>query len=349
MRELWARILDLLRRDSLDRELKEEFAFHEEMPVRDARAGGAGGAEAEEAARRLIGNITSARERSRDAWGFAWLDVLQQDLRYAFRGLRRSPGFTTAVIVTLGLGIGANAAMFGVIDRLMFRPFPHLREPSRVHLAYIETSGRTGAITRSVFPYTTYLDLARWSGTFSDHAAFAQRRLAIGTGEVARERMVAGVSASFFGFFDARPAAGRYFDLTEDSIPRGADVAILGYGFWKSEFGGRNVIGMQLPVGPLHMTVIGVAPEGFVGTAAGESPAVFIPITTFAYGVNQGDALTFFTRYNWDWMSMMVRRKPGISEAATSSDLSTAFTRSTLARQAFNRSIGANWGLAPLD
>src|ERR1019366_532270 len=85
------------------------------------------------------------------------LDMLQQDLRYAFRGLWRSPGFTTAVVLTLGLGIGANAAMFGVIDRLMFRPFPYLRDPATVNRVYLQTTGRGRVVTRSVFPYTTYL------------------------------------------------------------------------------------------------------------------------------------------------------------------------------------------------
>jgi putative ABC transport system permease protein len=278
-----------------------------------------------------------------------FVETLVQNLRYALRGLRRAPGFTAAVIITLGLGIGANAAMFGVVDRLMFRPFPYMRAPAQVHRVYIQTSGRGRVLTRSVFPYTVYLDLARWSSAFSDHAAFSSRTIAVGSGSDARERDVAGVSASFFGFFDSRPAAGRYFTAAEDSIPRGADVAVLGYGFWKAEFGGRDVLGAKLAVGPGYVTIVGVAPEGFAGVAGGAPPAMYMPITAFAYLWNQGDAQTFFIRYNWDWMSMMVRTKPGVSDAAATANLSDAYRRSVLALQALNRSTGATWGLAPLD
>ena len=278
-----------------------------------------------------------------------FVEEFVQDLRYSFRGLKRSPGFTAAVVLTLGLGIGANAAMFGVIDRLMFRPYPYMRAPAQVHRVYIQSSGRGRVLTRSVFPYTVYLDLARWSSAFSDHAAFAHRALAIGSGSDARERDVAGVSASFFGFFDARPAAGRFFGASEDSIPRGADVAVLDYGFWQSEFGGRDVIGTKLAVGPGFVTVIGVTPRGFMGVSSGPPPAMYIPITAIAYLWSQGDAQTFFLRYNWDWMSMLVRTKPGVSDAAATANLSDAYRRSTLALQEFNRSTGATWGLAPLD
>ncbi len=277
------------------------------------------------------------------------LDQLKQDLRFALRGLRRSPGFTAAVVLTLGLGIGANAAMFGVIDRLMFRPFPYMRDPALVHRVYVQTSGRGRVLTRSVFAYTTYLDLARWSSAFSDHAAFSHRPLAIGSGNDAREREVTGVSASFFGFFDAKPAVGRFFGAAEDSIPRGADVAVLGYGFWQSEFGGRDVIGTKLAVGPGVMTIIGVAPKGFVGVSSGTASAVYVPITTMAYLWSQGDAQTFATRYSWDWMSMLVRTKAGIGDAAATANLTDAYRRSTLAMQDYNRSMGAKWGLAPLD
>jgi predicted permease len=279
----------------------------------------------------------------------AFFDELGRDIRYALRGLRRSPGFTLTAVLTLGLGIGANAAMFGVIDRLMFRPFPLMRDPANVHRVYLQTTARGTVRTKSVFPYTAYLDLARWSSAFSDHAAFSTRAIAVGSGSDARERDVAGVSASFFGFFDAKPAAGRFFDATEDSIPRGADVAVLGYGFWKAEFGGRDVIGTKLAVGPSFVTIVGVAPEGFAGVAGGAPPAMYIPSTAFAYLWNQGDAQTFFIRYNWDWTSMMVRTRPGVSDAAATANLTDAYRRSMLAMQALNRSTGAKWGLAPLD
>jgi len=229
----------------------------------------------------LPGTPTRGKEEARDRWSLPWLDHLRQDVRYAFRGLRRSPGFTATVILTLGLGIGANAAMFGVIDRLMFRPFPYLRDPGQVNRVYLQTTARGRMLTRSIFPYTRYLDLQKATNTFSQYAAVSQRLMAVGSGEAARELEVAGVSASFFGFFDARPVLGRFFGSSEDVTPRGASVVVLNHGFWQAAFGGKDVIGQPLQVGTTVTTIIGVAPSGFVGVTTGESPAVFIPITTF--------------------------------------------------------------------
>jgi len=273
-----------------------------------------------------------------------WLArTVHQDVRYAIRGLLRSPGFTITVVLTLALGIGANAAMFGVIDRLMLRPFPYLRDPSTVDRVYLQTTidGRTSS--HPVLEYTRYLDLRRWTSVFSEFAGFTEWRLAIGRGEAARERQVAGFNASFFHFFDARPVIGRFFDAAEDSIPRGANVVVLSYGFWKSEFAGRNVLGEPLQVGPLTLTIIGVAPAGFVGVSEAEAPAVFLPITTMAYALNQGNAEHFATSYGWTWMSVMARRKPGVSGDAATADLTRAYILSRDAQRLQNpRTLPAN-------
>lgn len=262
------------------------------------------------------------------------LDALVGDFRYALRGLRRSPGFTITVMLTLGLGIGANVAMFSITDRLMFRPPPYLHAPSEVHRVYFQTTinGRTTA--RSVIPYTRYLDVRRATTSFSHYAGFTEWRLAVGAGDASRERQVVGANASFFEFFDAPPILGRYFTAIEDSLPRGANVAVISFGYWKSELGGRNVIGEKLQVGPLLTTIIGVAPNGFIGVSEGESPSAFVPITTLAYGVNQGNAESFAVKYNWDWMSVMVRRKPGVSRELANADLSRGFVLSREAQRA---------------
>ena len=252
---------------------------------------------------------------------------IRQDLRYAVRGLRRARGFTATVMITLGLGIGVNAAMFGAIDRLMFRPFPMLRDPGAVNRVYLQF-GRDRRFTSSLYQYARYLDLARWTSSFSQHAAVSEWRLAVGPSDAGREQQTAGVSASFFAFFDLHPALGRFFDAAEDSVPRGADVAVVGYDYWQTTLGSRNVVGEKLQVGPLPLTIIGVAPKGFVGVSEGEPPVVFVPITTFAYMLNQGDASSFARSYHWDWMSMIVRRKPGVDIAAASADLTNAYLRS---------------------
>jgi predicted permease len=256
------------------------------------------------------------------------MDAFGRDLRHSARGLLRSPGFTLAVTLTLGLGIGANAAMLGAIDRLMFRPFPYLRDPGAVHRVYFQTTSRGQTTTRSRGPYTAYIDLERATTSFAQFAAFTEEPLALGEGESARERVVAGVSASFFDFFDARPRVGRFFSTSEDALPRGANVAVLGYAYWQTELGGQNVTGRELRVGPLVTTIVGVAPKDFVGVSEGEAPAVFVPITTLAYGLNQGDAQSFATKYYWYWMNVMVRRKPGVGVDRATADLTNAFIAS---------------------
>src|SRR5688572_5178245 len=127
----------------------------------------------------------------------AALDRVLQDLRYAARGLRRSPGFTITVIVTLALGIGANAAMFNVVDRLMFRPLAYLRDPASAHRIYWQWMDRERLTTGMSTQYARYLDLRRWTTSFSQLAGFSERSLAIGEGEGAKEYRVATVSASF--------------------------------------------------------------------------------------------------------------------------------------------------------
>ena len=325
MREWLARLRDRLRRNRLDQELAEELRFHREQIERESRDDAP-----EPDVRRRLGNLTRYREEARDRWSFRWLEELDQDVRHAWRGLRRSPGFTATVVLTLGLGLGANAAMFGVIDRLMFRPYAYLRDPSRVHRVYLRWNERTQVSTVSGgIEYTTYLDLRRWSGGHDLFAAFTDGRLAVGTGDATREMLVASVSASFFDFFDAPPVMGRYFGPAEDSVPRGAPVAVLSHAYWKSEFGGRDVLGEVIQVRNIPATVIGVAPEGFNGVMDEGPPALYIPITTNAgYSEFQSDPTNYYTRYNWGWISIMARRGPGVSREQASAELSNGFLRS---------------------
>jgi predicted permease len=256
-------------------------------------------------------------------------DTFMRNVRQAFRGIRRSPGFAAVVIATLALGIGANAAMFGVVERLMFRPYAYLRDPGTVQRVYFQSWNRGTQRTLWTSEYASYLDLERWTSSFSQLAAFAHETAAVGTGDASRERTVAMVSASFWDFFDAKPAIGRFFGASEDHTPRGADVAVLGYAYWKNEMGGRNVLGQTLQVDNVLATIIGVAPEGFAGVNDDDPPAAYIPITTYAGEQPYGpDATTYFTAYYWRWMEIMVRRKRGVSLAQASADLTEAAVKS---------------------
>jgi len=340
MREWLARLMDWIRRDTLDRELTEELRFHQALLERDAATGDSSPVSLADASRRRLGNTTRIREAARDQWSIPVLDHLQQDLRYAVRGLRRSPGFVLTVVLTLGLGLGANAAVFSVVDQLMFRPLSYLRDPAQVRRIYWQWDERGVTTTRQPTYYTRYLDLARWTHSFAQLAAFSEREIAVGVGESVRERRIAAVSASFFAFFDARPSLGRFFTAQEDATPRGADVAVLSHAYWQSEFGGRDVRGNVLQVGDIRATIIGVAPDGFDGVNDANPPVVYVPITTYAASGGTNDAKTYFTRYQWGWVHVMVRLANGVTVEQAQADATQAFVRSYEAGRADDAVFG---------
>ncbi len=262
------------------------------------------------------------------------LETLRQDIRYAVRGLRANPGFTTGVVLTIALGIGANAAMFGIVDRMLFRPPPYLIDPSSTHRLYQTTINRGKEFTSNFAnQYARYRDVVRWTTSFSRTAGMTNRQVSVGVGDAAREMWVASVSASFFGFFDAPPVLGRYFTSTEDSIPNGSPVAVLSYATWQMQYGGRrDALGSRVQIGPAIYTIIGVAPRGFVGTWPNTPPTYFTPITTYAsvQAASFGwlGKKTWWETYQWGWMQAIVRRKPGVSIERANADLTAAYIRS---------------------
>jgi predicted permease len=263
-------------------------------------------------------------------------DNVTHDLKYAIRGLRTKPGFAIAVIATLGLGIGANAAMFGIVDRLLFRPPALIKDPATAHRVYVFQTFRGKERASGGGQYARYADFAKWTHAFSQVAGYTQRDLAVGVGDAAREMRIGVVSANFFGFFDAPPALGRYFIESEDRPPAGAPVVVLGHAMWQLQYGGRrDVLGTPIQIGPTVYTVIGVAAPGFVGLWDDKPPAAFIPLTSYAAGNGfkpRGNT-SWWTTYSWGWMSTLVRRKPGVSVAAANADLTSALLRSIEAQR----------------
>jgi len=263
------------------------------------------------------------------------LDALRQDLAYAARGLRRKPAFTIAVALTLALGIGANAAMFGIVDRLLFRPPPLLRDAALTHRIYTAETYRGTEHIGSVGRYARYVDLTKWTSSFSRTAGYSTRAMAVGVGDAAREMQVGVVSASFFDFFDAPPVLGRYFTAAEDQPPAGQPVVVLSHAFWETRYAKRrDVLGEKLQIGPTIYTVIGVAAPGFVGLSVDRPPAAFIPITSYAAGAGVTAAgKSWWTTYSWGWMQMIATRKPGVTIAEATSDLTQAEVRSYQAQR----------------
>ena len=258
------------------------------------------------------------------------LESLKQDLKYAIRGLRLTPGFAIAVVVTLALGIGANAAMFGIVDRLLFRPPALMKDPGTAHLVYLYRTFRGEERASSAGQYARYTDLAKWTTSFSSAAGYSRRDLAVGVGDAAREMGIGVVSASFFGFFDAPPVVGRYFTESEDKPPAGTPVVVLSHSMWQVQYGERrDVLGTTIQIGPTVYTVIGVAPKGFVGLWADRPPAAFIPITSYAAGTGFAPRnATWWETYGWSWMSMLVRRKADVTITAADADLTQAYLKS---------------------
>jgi predicted permease len=331
--ELWSdvryRMRALLRRGSVERELSDELRFHIERETEKYERAGLSRADAERRARLAFGGVERAKEASRDGRGTVFIETTLQDVRYAIRGLRSKPAFTVGVVLTLGLGIGANAAMFGIIDRLLFRPPPFLSDPSTVHRVYVSWIDPDGvARTEHNIEFARYLDFERLTHDFSSFAAFQTRTTAVGDAAEARERPVTVASASYFDFFNARPVLGRFFTAREDSVPVGTPVAVLGYAFWQTEFGGRrDILGKTVRVDRIVCTIIGVAPDGFTGMTDQGVPALYMPITAYAWSLRGRD---YSKNYNWSWLELVARRKPGVSFADANADLSSAYRRSTI-------------------
>ncbi len=324
--EVRFRLHALFRRERLERDLDDELRFHLEREVEKHRQAGLPPEEAERRARAAFGSVSGYKDDSRDARGLAWLETTLQDLRYALRGLRNRKAFASGVVLTLALGIGANATMFGVVDRVLFRAPPTLGEPDRIHRLYRHRLGFDGEprVDRN-FSVAIWQDLRRDTKSFSDLAAFQTRRLALGEGDDVQEMPVTLASATFFDFFDARPHRGRFYTTAEDSLPAGQPVVVLGYAYWLTKFGGRDVIGQPLRIDRTVSTIIGVAPPGFVGMSDQGVPAAWIPITNYAFAVRGN---RYAGNYSWTWLELIARRAPGIERERAEADLTAGFQTS---------------------
>jgi len=321
-----------LRLPSNQTDLIDELSFHREMVERDLVRSGLTPDAAKTQARRTMGNETRMREASRAVWLWPALEALWQDATYTLRDLRHNPTFTLGVTLTLALGIGANAAMFSLVDRLLFRPPARMIDPETVHQVYLYRTSQ-GVENETGGQYVRNADIARYSTAFSQTATYVLRQLAVGTGEATRVRNIAVVSASFFGFFDAPPVIGRYYTAAEDAPPTPAPVAVLSRTLWETQFAARrDIIGSTVAIDAVAYTIIGVAPDELVGLWPYQPPAAFIPVATYAASEGRSDwATTYGHAFG---LSTIVRRKPDVSVAAATADLTNALRRSYEAQYA---------------
>jgi predicted permease len=327
------RLLRIARRaDAVDREIDDELRFHVDTRIEALMANGLTREAAGEVARREFGDVEEARRelsridssRARRSRVSGWFDVLGQDLRYALRGLRRSPGFAATVIVTLAIGIGANATMFGIVDRLMLRAAPHVRDADRLHrVFYTATVPGVGELTSDTRSYPDVLDL-RSTGAFEGVAAVFSRDLSLGSGADAVPVRVLTSTASLFPLLGVTPYAGRFFSEEEDRPPMGRHVVVLSHRFWQQRYGGdRAVLGRAIELQGVPFTIIGIAPPGFRGIRV-ISFDLFVPLATVG-GMLLGSE--WHEKRSWRWVQPIVRLAPGASEAQAAQAATLAFQR----------------------
>ncbi len=291
--ETLRRLTALLSRRRIARELDEEIRIHLEMKARDHQAAGMSAEDARRAARLEFGNPSLTLEDSRDEWRFTTLEDLVQDVRYAWRGLRRSPAFTIAVVTTLALGIGANTTIFALVDAVMLRTLP-VDRPGELYVfgtSLAEGTMRSdepGDRHTSLFSHPLYRDLRRDTRAFSDLAAISSYRIhahesadgAPGSAAAAAAAAARLVSGNFFSVLGLEAAHGRVFGVADDEFAGEQPVAVLSHGYWSRRFGADPAaIGRTLHLNGTAYRIVGVTPAGFHGVDAGTVTDVWIPVT----------------------------------------------------------------------
>jgi len=252
--------------------------------------------------------------------GSTMMNGLGQDVRFAARGLRRDRWFTLFVVATLTLGIGANAAMFGIVDRLLVSGPSHIKDPARVARLYLTVRpDDRQSFTGDGFGYVSYDLLRQGSRSFDQLATYAVNDVVAGEGVEAR--LVSGgfASAALFPMLGVTPVRGRFFSEDEDNPQGAAHVAVLGYGAWQGWFAGADdALGARVTIGGESYEIVGVAPRGFTGPQFGPVD-VWMPMSL------RGPRTTknWQTSWNVQWLQIVGRLAPGVT-ATQASDEATA-------------------------
>ena len=260
VRDWFRRVWPYLGRRQADADLQEELRLHVELERDRLRDTGVPDDEADRAARRRLGNATLIRERTRDVWGWRWLDDLGRDVRHALRGLRRNAGFTATVVCILAAGIGANSAMFGIVHGMLIRPLPYPDAGAIVRVGehYQGQSQSHVFLTNRTLPR-----LRAEAESFEQLAAYQAFSFHWSHPDGATPLSGARVSPSLFPLLRARPRLGRLF--TEADARTGAErVVLLSHGAWARRFGSNpDIVGRVLTLNETPHTVAGVLAEGF--------------------------------------------------------------------------------------
>ena len=308
LKGLKVRLRALLRKNEMERHLDEELSLHLERMVEQYVAQGMTPKDARSAALRDFGGFEQAKEECRDARGVRALEQVWQDLRYGARMLRKRPAFTLVAIITLALGIGANAAIFSVVYGVLLQPLPYAEDDRLVILmqSYPEKGLNTWGISQANF--ALYRD---HNQSFEKIAAYNSPGFNL-TGSADPERLQgAAVTADFFDVLGVQPAWGRAFRAEEDA-PGKNSVCILSYGLWQRRFGGDpQILGQSLLLNDMPTEVVGIMPQGFA--FPNRNVELWIPL-----GLDPKRTAGYTHRG-------IARLKPGVSVSQAEADTTTIF------------------------
>jgi len=326
-------------RERWDAERARELEAHIALETDENIARGMRPQDARDAAHRKLGNGTKIREEIFRMNSVGWLDSLWQDLRYALRMLRKSPGYAAVAVLTLALGIGANTAIFTLIDAVMLRSVP-VRDPANLLLvtwqankapdmewqsSYGDCQGSRSEPNPSdcTFPRGTYESLRDDSKVFSSVAAFAgPSELQISGNGAASVVQGMTVSGEYFSTLGVNPAVGRV--LTRDDDTPGVTTVVLSYAFWQSNFGGDpSVVGRGIALNGAPFTIVGVAERKFTNFSPGKTQDLWLTIaaskTMGIRWAKRSDGIS-----NW-WLVIVARLAPGVTPAQAESDATVLF------------------------
>jgi predicted permease len=239
------------------------------------------------------------------------LEALRDDLRFAFRGMMREKVVAGFIVATLALSIGANAAMFAAVDRLLIRGPEYIANPARVMRIFQTTEQPAGETTTSYFGWVTYDHLRKDTSVFSGVAAYSVNSNGVPLGTGADAHLVPSASATYdlFPLLGVRPRLGRFYSADEDSPVAPRHVVVLSDRLWRTEFAGsKEAIGQRITIGDERYTIIGVAPRGFTGPQLGPVD-LWMPMSIRSQGVTTN----WTTSWNAQWLQLVARLAPGVS------------------------------------
>ena len=277
--------------------------------------------DARAAARRKLGNMTTIREAIYEMNSISVLDTLWRDLRFTYRTLCKRPGFTAIVILSLALGIGANTAIFSLVDALLFRPVP---VPDAGGLIAIDTAAsRLTQFGNS--SYLDYVDFCKRSRSFKGLTVYQQVSAGMnpaGAVPDAKPQIVYGllVSGNFFSTLDVQPIVGRAFLPEEDRVPGKNPVAVISYALWKRVFASDpNISGKEIKLSGHSFTIVGVAPQSFTGPDIYYRPDIYVPTMMSAMVIPDGGEI--LTERTWRGFNILGRLKPGVTVAQAQAEM----------------------------